>query len=485
MRIRERHGTLDRGELAFQHPDPRMIDRTGLHPRGARGPPVRRRVRRHPRRQCRRRHRRYRRPARWCVPRRRVQAAMPGPAHRRRSGIPQDPRAAFRTAGRIHNPPRRRRGDAPCRARARQLPRPRCAVDPNRLNPKANGNAARHEFGGIAETAQHDGRLSEQSAQEMKLGRERCRVENGRNVGAGFHVLPRNEVEQRSGAEKHNFLADGAALRLQGDLGAAEGEDARKGPAGEGEDAVGCAGGQDQMAECDAARAMARHRIRSLVAEVPHQGFGKIIDPVADPREGVVQGRGLRGLRSVEIFRGALVRHEPLAIDLPAARWRFIDDDRSDACAHEDLGGTDAGRAGADDQRSNGVAHDLGSVIGSKIHPRFESRAAGADALAVACEDPAVLACAHLAEAGPGAPEKSLRRSRSDWVRMAVKTVSPARPEQASPFSVKETRGSSCRARRLRRAISISSALPDENAVEPERAVQHQHGGGRDGDHQG
>ena len=81
-------------------------------------------------------------------------------------------------------------------------------------------------------------------------------IQNGRHARAGVGVLVGDEVEQRPGAHEDHRLADGAALGLERHLGAAHGEDAGQGPAGEGNHPVHGAGGENQRIEGDAADAL-------------------------------------------------------------------------------------------------------------------------------------------------------------------------------------------------------------------------------------
>src|SRR5690606_16566851 len=83
-----------------------------------------------------------------------------------------------------------------------------------------------------------------------------------------------------------------------------------------------------------------------------------------------------------------------------------------------------------------------------------------------------------------GAPENSLTRTLSALVRMAVSSVSPSRPSQGFPSSMKGTGAWSWRAMRWKSDMSRVSLLADEDLVEAEDAVEHHHGHRGERDHQ-
>ena len=89
-------------------------------------------------------------------------------------------------------------------------------------------------------------RLGEQPGQRLEARFGAGGIEHRGDDGAGLGILIGDEIEQRPGAEQDAAPADGAALRLQRDLRAAQREDAGQRPAGDRDDPIHGARRQDQ-----------------------------------------------------------------------------------------------------------------------------------------------------------------------------------------------------------------------------------------------
>ena len=166
----------------------------------------------------------------------------------------------------------------------------------------------------------------------------------------------RDERQQRPGADQRDATADGHALRLEGDLGAAEREHAGQRPAREGERPIHRPGRQDQPVEALLAVAIRPEEIELALEDVPDERLRPVVDPVGEVRQHAVDRGGLRRLEPVQLGRGASCAPRRLAVDLASRPLALVEQDRPHAAAGKRLGGAHASRPGADD-RDDRLSH--------------------------------------------------------------------------------------------------------------------------------
>ena len=164
-------------------------------------------------------------------------------------------------------------------------------------------------------------------------------------------VLVGDEVEQRTGAHEDDSRADRATLVLERDLRATQRVDARKRPARKG-DPVARTGREDDVAIRNLPTAPAGQAVQHTVLQVPDEGIRPIVDVAFDAVERPVQSPRLGRVETVERLIGAGEAGGGTAIDLAAACWRLVEDDRGEACSRQGCRRAAASGTTDDDRRS-------------------------------------------------------------------------------------------------------------------------------------
>ena len=204
----------------------------------------------------------------------------------------------------------------------------------------------------------------------QRIGRAR-RIEHRRHRRPGMGVLVGDEVEQGACPQERHRLADGAALRLQGDLGAAQGEHARQRPAREGQDPIHRAGGEEQGIEPEPRDSVGAEGMGGAGFDAPDQGVRAVIEAPPHRRERGVDRLGLARLEAVEGAGRARESRRRTAVDLAAALRRLVHQDRREAVGDEGFGGARSRRSRAHDQdRGPTGAHDASPAARTRIPSR-------------------------------------------------------------------------------------------------------------------
>ena len=216
----------------------------------------------------------------------------------------------------------------------------------------ADGHAEPAQSGEIVKPAPQRGGAREKIRQGAELARKGRGVENGHDLGAHAPVLQGGQIEQRRAAAEDHPAPQQTALLLEQDLRRAQGDDARQGPALDGEDAIDGPRRQDQGIEGMGLGASAVERMHLPIEDAPDERFGSIVELRPDRLEGRMNAAVFGGFRAEKRLDGKRRIVRGPAIGLSAGKPTLIQEDRPNAMADEDRGRRYARRPSSDDDRA-------------------------------------------------------------------------------------------------------------------------------------
>ncbi|MNI57641.1 hypothetical protein D3C73_1127140 [compost metagenome] len=120
-------------------------------------------------------------------------------------------------------------------------------------------------------------------------------------------------------------------------------------PARYGQYPVGGTRGDNYPGELQACSATFVQGVQRIVLGVPHQRVGAVVESFMQGVDSLVQRIGLARFEAIQLDRRALEVRRLAPIDLPATARGFIQQHRTHSVGHQRLRGTNASRAGADD----------------------------------------------------------------------------------------------------------------------------------------
>src|SRR5450830_160334 len=301
----------------------------------------------------------------------------------------------------------------------------------------------------VVQTTRQHCRLPNHGGQCGNLIGQAAAVEHGGNINAGLGILIGHQIQQGPSTGQHHTFANGAALKFQCNLSAAQGIHPWRGPAGKRQHAVRGAGGDDDIVPRQAAAAtgVIAKCIEQPGLSIPDQCLRTVVEILFKRLKTLMQRIGAARLESVERpFAAPESWHRwRLAINLPARAGRFIEHHRSQTIGHQSLCGTYPGRSGTDNHRcwqrrgfALAFARTHAMLSGNSLSNAIPSSTKVEQARSLL---PSTLLTQQSWQApimqkpARDSPLNSLRRNCAPLTNIAVNTVSPRNAVTTRPSS--------------------------------------------------